>query len=164
MNAFSEMPLPPACQTALDAIERDALTSDPAVLAHLRQCPACAEARVQWLAQEEAPQALAPSGYFEQLPGRILRKLPVAHPHRRLWLAAATLLLASGLGTAGFWLGRSQQPSASQASVELQDLDTPFLDEEKDNDEAIVQLSDLSLNEANAVLERLESLSRPAAH
>lgn len=154
-------PLPPACQSALAAIEADPLALDPGTLAHLRHCPACAEARVHWLALEEAPHALAPAGYFEQLPDRVMRKLPAkssGQPGSGRWLwAAAAILLMTGVGLTGFWLGRVQRAPLVEASLPraqelITESETPFHDE----DDALYQLSTLPQAEAEAVLKRME--------
>lgn len=154
--------LPEACRAALEAIQADPLTLPPAARAHLRTCPSCAEARVQWLALEEAPAALAPAGYFERLPARILRKLPARRGSRRvhpaLWAAAAALML--GLGVGGFLLGRIHRAPVVEATLprtpaELKEVapDTPFLEA----DDGVTQLRQLTPEEAEAVLKRLES-------
>jgi hypothetical protein len=153
------------CQQALDAIEADPLSLPEEIQAHLRTCGACREARVHWLAQEEAPQALAPAGYFEQLPRRILRKLPSGRSggsRRILWLAAAGLALALGVG--GYLAGRVQRTPMVEASLaptpsELSELvsEAPF----GEGDDAVSQLSELSQEDAEAVLQRLESSPRP---
>jgi hypothetical protein len=164
---MSERLLPEACQQALNAIEADPLALPEEALAHLRACPACREARVLWLAQEEAPAALTPAGYFDHLPQRVLRKLPArrasgAHPHAILWLAAAGLALALGMG--GYLAGRVQRTPVVEATLEKPptDLsefvpDTPF----DEGEDALTQLADLSPRDANLVLQRLESSPRP---
>ena len=153
-----------ACLAALAAIERDPLDLPPAEAAHVARCPACAEARVQWLALEEAPQALAPAGYFDQLPGRILGKLP-ARPirrdqHRWLWAMAAALLVAVGAG--GFLLGRVNRGPMVEATLAPagQDLappqvlpETPFhLD-----DDDLSQVRQLSPEAAKALINRMDA-------
>ncbi|MDP2877601.1 MAG: hypothetical protein Q8O00_15540 [Holophaga sp.] len=156
--------IPNSCQTALTAIEAEPLTLSPEVQTHLRTCAACAEARVQWLALEEAPFALAPAGYFENLPGRIQRKLP-SRPNQRprfgrwMWAAAAVLLM-TGVGITGFWLGRANQQPLVEATLprtpsDVQELlpEAPFQDAE----DAMAQLSRLSKAEAEAVLNRMDS-------
>lgn len=161
---MSEPMLPESCRQALAAIEADPLDLSPEVQAHLAACSACAEARVQWLAQEEFPPALAPAGYFDRLPERMMRKLPARRPrglkhHPWLWAAAAGLALAIGL--AGYMAGRIQQaplveasvePSLSVDPVELA-TDTPFGEDE----DAMSQFSTLSAEEADAVLSQLET-------
>jgi anti-sigma factor RsiW len=148
------------CSEALLAIEADPLDLAPAVEAHLRTCVACSEARVNWLAMEEAPQALAPAGYFDHLPDRILRKLPakpVRQPrHSLLWALAAGLLLA--VGATGFYLGRvNRQPlveatlaPAPQAPATLPEV--PFAE----GDDVMAQVHTLSPEESKALLDRLE--------
>lgn len=158
------LPIPKACEATLAAIERDPLALPSEALAHLRQCPACAEARVQWLALEEVPNALAPAGYFDHLPTRIQRKLPVraglmGRPRRLLWAAAAALLMA-GTGVGGFWLGKANKTPLVEATLprnpsEVQELivDAPF----QEDDDALSQLSTLPQEEAEAVLKQLEA-------
>lgn len=158
------LPIPDACQATLAAIERDPLTLPGEALAHLRRCPACAEARVQWLALEEVPNALAPAGYFDHLPTRIQRKLPVraglmGRP-RKLLLAAAAALLMIGMGVGGFWLGKANKAPLVEATLprnpsEVQELivDAPF----QEDDDALSQFSTLSQEEAEAVLKQLEA-------
>jgi hypothetical protein len=152
------------CQQALQAIEADPLDLPEAILAHLRTCPACSEARVHWLAQEEAPVPLAPAGYFEQLPRRILRKLPSGRAkgsrHTVLWLAAAGLAIALGVG--GYLAGRVQRAPMVEASLETSDpvelvADAPF----DEGEDVLSQLSEMSPEDAEAVLRRLESSPRP---
>lgn len=152
--------IPEPCQQALNAIEADPLELPEDVLAHLLACAACSEARLQWLALEEAPAVLAPAGYFEHLPQRILRKLPSrrlngSRHHTLLWLAAAGLALALGVG--GYLAGRVQRAPMVEASLptDLSDLmpETPF----DEGDDVLSQLSDLNPKDAEAVLQRLES-------
>jgi hypothetical protein len=155
------LPIQEACTQALDAIQVDPLDPGAEAEAHMRICRACAEARVAYLAQEESPEALAPAGYFERLPDRILRKLP-ARPRLRLrtgpftWAAAAALLMAVGAGA--FWAGRANRAPLVEATLprtpsEVQEVlpETPFLDQE----DALSQLTALSQQEADAVLRTL---------
>ena len=158
------LPIPDACETTLAAIERDPLELPNEALIHLRQCPGCAEARVQWLALDEAPHALAPAGYFDHLPGRIQRKLPmksraIPGPRKLLWAAAAALMMA-GTGVGGYWLGRANQTPVVEAALprnpsEVQELivDAPF----QEDGDALSQLSALPQEEAEAVLKQLEA-------
>ncbi len=162
------LPIPEACSLALAAILVDPLDPGSEMEAHLKQCHACSEARVAFLAQEEAPLALAPAGYFERLPGRILDKLPT--PRRRpassrhlYWGAAAALLLA--VGATAFLAGRANrtplvEASLPKASIEVQEAlpETPF----QDHEDAVTQLSTLSQEDAEAVLKTLGT-SRPPA-
>ena len=155
------------CPRALEAIEADPLDLPEEVLAHLDTCPACREARVLWLAQEEASPVLVPADYFERLPGRVLRKLPArrangAFRHPILWLAAAGLALALGIG--GYLAGRVQNAPAAEAGLGRPPADlnefapeTPF----GANEDALSQLSDMSQEDAEQVLQQLESASRP---
>ena len=147
MNHEDEMILlPPACAAALAAIEADPLDPGAAAEAHLRACPACAEARVMLLAQEDSALPLAPAGYFEALPARITRKLPAAKAPRRLptwlWAAAAAILMVAGVG--GYLAGRATpasqvlQPMAQQvqpADLSNQERALPFHDRDEDTAE-----------------------------
>ena len=155
------LPNPPACLPTMEAVMADPLDPGPEAEAHLKLCRACAEARVAYLAQEESPEALAPAGYFERLPGRILRKLP-ARPRLHLrvgpftWAAAAALLMAVGAGA--FWAGRANRTPLVEATLprtpsELQEVvpEVPFLDSE----DAVSQLTALSQQDAEAVLRAL---------
>jgi hypothetical protein len=155
------LPFPDACSHALAAILIDPLEPGAEAEAHLRLCRACSEARVAYLAQEEAPEVLSPAGYHEHLPARILRKLP-ARPrlHQRLsplaWATAAALLMAVGAGA--FWAGRANRAPLVEASLPRtapasQDLlmEAPF----EDPEDALSQLTALSPEEAEAVIRRL---------
>lgn len=157
-------PIPEACQTALAAIEQDPLDLSPEIRTHLQGCPSCAEARVQWLAMEEAPHALAPAGYFDRLPDRVLRKLPakqglLKRTPKWVWAAAAAVLMG-GVGFGGFWLGHANKKPLVEATLprtpsEIQEWipDSPF----QESEDAISELSDLSPEEAEAVLKRMEA-------
>jgi len=155
------LPLPDDCSHALAAILIDPLEPGSEAEAHLGLCRACSEARVAFLAQEEAPEVLIPAGYHEQLPARILRKLP-ARPrlHQRMspfaWAAAAALLMAVGAGA--FWAGRANRAPLVEASLPRtapanQDLllDAPF----EDAEDALSQLTALSPDDAEAVIRRM---------
>jgi hypothetical protein len=151
---------PTECVATLKAIEADPLNLNAAALAHVRTCVACAEARVHWLAQEDAPHALAPAGYFDRLPERILRKLPTRRynpftSHGLLWAAAAVVIVAAGLS--GFMAGRANRTPVveAKAPAEFRDVmpDTPF----QDSEDALSQLDALSPEEAETVLKRLET-------
>lgn len=157
--------LPEACARAQAAIERDPLELPGEAAAHVRGCPACFEVQVAWLAQEEA-DALAPAGYFEQLPERVLSKLPAAPRRRRLhpalWALAATLLAAMGVG--GYLVGRANRTPMVEATLSLppaespQPLpDMPFTEGEDD----YVQLTNLSPEEANRFIERVGGAGTP---
>lgn len=164
---MSELLLPETCQRALAAIEADPLDLPEDVQAHLRTCLSCREARVLWLAQEEAPAASAPHGYFMALPQRVLRKLPaqrmrILRRHPVLWLAAAGLALALGVG--GYLVGRVKnapvaEATLAQPAVDLNELtpESPF----DEGDDALSQLADLSPKDVDKVLQRLESAHRP---
>jgi hypothetical protein len=158
---------PEPCRQALVAIEADPLNLPSDVQAHLRGCVACTETRVQWLAQEDVPAVMAPAGYFERLPDRVLRKLPARRlsalrNHPWLWLAAAGLALTLGAG--GFLAGRVQRTPVVEASLAKPALDatelisdTPF----KETDDVMSQFSTLNPQEAEAVLKRLELAQAP---
>lgn len=159
---MSETPLnlPSSCSEALKAIEADPRDPSPEALTHLRGCPACAEARVLWLSLEEDPQALAPAGYFDRLPGRILGKLPSGRSAARRtgWIAAAAALM---LLTAGgsFWAGRINREPLVEASNPKPPSDlkeaTPELPFH-DKYEVIEQFQNLSPEEAQVLLKQLE--------
>lgn len=153
--------LPTACATALQAIEQDPLNLTDEILRHVQGCPACAEARVLWLAQEPAPAALAPAGYFDALPGRIHRKLPLRrglHPRRFLWAAAGILAVLAGTG--GFLAGRARNVPNQTAEIrpavevlEPQVSETPFTDHEED----LAALQKLTAEERKALLSHLKT-------
>ena len=157
------LPLPEACQRTLTALEADPLDPGRDAQAHLRGCPACAEARVLFLAQEEAPDSLAPAGYFDRLPGRILGKLPVRQGlSRRLhglgWAAAAVLLMAASAGA--FWAGRANRTPLVEANlpkpvdtVEITVPEEPF----HDRDEEAAQLQTLSPSDMKALLQQMDA-------
>ncbi len=159
------LPVPEACATTLEALLLDPLDPGRPAEAHLRACPACAEARVTYLAQEEVPVVLTPAGYFERLPERLLRKLP-ARPalHHRFrpftWAVAATLLLAVGAGA--FWAGQANRTPLVEAALphpaELTEpADVPF----QDHEEEAAQLQTLNPEEMSALLKRLDTPSAP---
>jgi len=158
--------LPESCSLAMEAVLRDPLEPGAEAEAHMDICRACSEARVAYLAQEEAPEVLAPAGYFDRLPGRVLRKLPLRTGlHRQLrpltWAAAAALLMAVGAGA--FWAGRAnrtplveatlpRQPEVIESTVSVSD--TPFHDREED---AAAQIQTLTPEEMTALLKRLNA-------
>lgn len=153
---------PPSCQTVLTALAEDPLDLAPETAAHLRGCAACAETRVQWLAQQEGPATLAPAGYFDQLPSRVLRKLPAKSPARvsrpYLWAAAAMLLGAATLG--GFMAGRANRNPVVEAKLpptpadvqEVNQGDAPFHEKE----EVLTEMEQLSPDQVKALLARLK--------
>lgn len=154
--------VPEPCAAALRAIEADPMDLSAAVLDHLRACPACAETRVLWLAQEDAPPALAPAGYFERLPNRLLGKLPArtrSGSRRTGWLAAAAAALLVVTAGGGFWAGRANREPLVEASTPRTPADLkesqpqpPF----HDTYEVIEQFQSLSPEEAQALLKQLE--------
>ena len=152
----------PACLEALGAIERDPLVLPAAVEDHLASCPSCSETRVAWLALEETPHVPVPAAYFDQLPARVVRKLP-ARPRSRSaqsywWAMAAGLLVAVGAG--GFYLGRAnRQPLVEATTSEPTEAvpaalpETPF----QVADEDLSQLHKLSPRQAKELLDRLDA-------
>ena len=156
--------LPTACTQASEALERDPLQLPALVEAHLRTCLSCSEARVFLLAMVDDPPVDVPQGYFEGLGYRILRKLPArrAAINRTtgMWLAAAALMAALGLGATGFFMGQATRAplvEAAQPRGVADTLDpsaeTPFLEAE----DPVNQLSELSPREAETALERLQA-------
>lgn len=155
--------VPDACRAALAALEQDPLDLAPEVAAHLKACPACAEARVLWLAQEDASPALAPAGYFSHLPDRVMAKLPPKAPAKRahpfLWAAAATLLGAAALG--GFMAGRANRTPVVEASLphapaevhEANQPEAPFQEKE----EVLTEIEALSPEQIQALAAKLKA-------
>jgi hypothetical protein len=122
--------IPQACQNALEAIEQNPLALPKGALKHVAQCPMCSEARVMWLAQDEFEAPLAPAGYFDKLPGRVLQKMPSspASPWLRLPLlaSAASILFFAGMG--GYWYGRQTHPPiVLEAVMPPRGAQDPFL-------------------------------------
>lgn len=169
-----DLPVPDACRLALEAIQADPLDLPETVERHLKTCIICAETRVQWLAQEDAPHALAPAAYFDRLPGRIQRKLPTRNRlaqrmHPAYWAAAAGLALAVGIG--GFMAGRVNRTPVVEAAIEKpaeppappsireRIPETPF----HTGDEVTSQLSNLSQEEADALAKRLAEKTAKSA-
>ena len=161
----SDLPqLPVPCQTALAALEADALLLPAPVRLHLLDCPACSEARVLLLALEDAPPVAVPEGYFEDLGLRILRKLPARRTPLKqratLWLAAALVIAALGVGVTGFFMGRAVRAPLVEASLPKSlpehpdpQAETPFAEA----DDPVSQLSSLTPEEAEASLQRLQT-------
>jgi hypothetical protein len=157
--------LPEPCRVALAAIEQAPLDLPAEASAHLRGCSACAEARVHWLAQEDALPVLAPKEYFEQLPARVLRKLPSkakgSRSHPFLWAAAAMLLGAATLG--GFMAGRANRNPMVEAALprtpsevqETSQADAPF----HEKDEVLTEMERLSPEQVQALLDKLKEKS-----
>jgi len=162
-----EIPLSPNCERTLAAIEADPLDPGREAELHMKTCTACAETRVLYLAQEEVPEVLAPTGYFDRLPGRVIGKLPnrrpLAHRARSLyWAAAAVLLMAVGAGA--FWAGRANRTPLVEATLpkpaetmEITVPDAPF----QDHDEEAAQIQSLSPEEMKALLKRLDAPAPP---
>jgi len=156
------LPLPEACSRTMAAVLKEPLAPGASADTHMKTCSACSEARVAYLAQEEAPEALTPAGYFERLPERIQRKLPLRAPAHRWrqplgWAAAAALLMA--IGTASFWAGRANRTPLVEAAlprpaeaVETTAPDTPFHNHEED----AAQVQALTPEEMKTLLKRLD--------
>lgn len=158
--------LPESCRRTLDSLQVDPLALSPSLGDHLRACPACREARVLLLAQEEPTDSLAPAAYFARLPDRILRKLPGRRRAFRLhplgWAAAAVLLMAVGAGA--FWAGRANrtplvEAELNRAPAEIQEWvpEFPF----DDSEDALTKLRALPPEEAETVLRTLGSGQAP---
>ena len=160
----ASLSLPDPCTQTLTAIEADPLAPGPGAELHMKTCTACAEARVIFLAQEEAPEPLAPAGYFDRLPARVIGKLPVRrtgltlHARGLTWAAAAILLMAVSVGA--FWAGRANRTPLVEATlpkpadtVEVMVPDTPF----RDRDEDAAQIQSLSPEEMKALLKRVDA-------
>ncbi len=155
---------PEQLEKAIQAIEADPLNLPADVAALVRQSPALGELRVHWLALEDQhPNGdMAPEGYFQALPGRILRKLPVklAARHRlhpALWAAAAALMLAIGAG--GFWAGKANRTPLVEAKAqeleptkELPLADAPF----QENDDVLVQIQNLTPEEIQRIADKVK--------
>lgn len=155
---------PELYQQALLAIEADPLHLPEGIEAIVRLDPSLSELRIHWLAMEDAPVPLAPAGYFQALPGRILRKLPATTFGRQrsstpasLWLAAAAaLMLAVGVG--GFWAGRANRTPLVNAKTqdieparELPVADAPF----QDGDDVMAQIQNLSPEQIQALQDKV---------
>jgi len=112
-QAAKDNELPLDCQNALRTIETDPLNMPPDAQKHVAACPPCSEARVMWLAQDDFVSPIAPMGYFDRLPGRVLQKLPVSLTRFRmrtpLLFSAASMILIACLS--GYWFGRQSQPA-----------------------------------------------------
>lgn len=161
------LPIPEPCTRTLAAIEADPLEPGRDAELHMRTCTACAEARVIYLAQEDTPEVLAPAGYFDRLPARVVgklptRRMPVHHARKLYWAAAAALLMAVGAGA--FWAGRANRTPLVEATLpkpadtlEVMVPEAPF----HDRDEEAAQLQALSPEEMKALLDRLDHPSAP---
>ena len=155
---------PEQFENAMQAIEADPLNLPADVAALVKQSPALSELRVHWLALEDpgATNSSAPAGYFQALPGRILRKLPtkVAARHRfhpALWVAAAALMLA--IGTGGFWAGKANRTplmeAKAQESEPAKDLpvaDAPF----QESDDEMVQIQNLTPEDIQRIADKVK--------
>lgn len=154
---------PEQFEVAQNAIEADPLNLPNEVADWVCQSPALSELRVHWLALQDEPPGhqLAPAGYFQALPGRVLRKLPtrqvVRHRfHPALWAAAAALMLA--IGTGGFWAGKANRAPLVEAKAqeaepfkELPIADAPF----QEKDDVMVQIQNLSPEEIQRIADKV---------
>lgn len=153
------MIIPAACLEARKAIEADPLNLAPGAEAHVRDCVACSETRVAWLAMDDAPPVQVSADYFELLPERVLRKLPARPRTSRplLWALAAGLLAAVGAG--GFILGKANRQPLVEATLSTQPAsaspmpDAPF----QEADDVMSEVHKLTPDEAKALLDRLET-------
>ncbi len=155
---------PEQLEKAMQAIEADPLNLPTDVAALVRLSPALSEMRVHWLALEDpvATNVTAPTGYFQALPGRVVRKLPIklAVRHRfhpALWAAAAAIMLAIGMG--GFWAGKANRMPLVEAKVQesepTKDLpvaDAPF----QESDDVMVQIQNLSPEEIQRIADKVK--------
>ena len=155
---------PEQLEKAIQAIEADPLNLPAGVADLVRQSPPLSELRVHWLALQDTPaaSATAPAGYFQALPGRVLRKLPIKlavrhHAHPALWAAAAALMLAIGAG--GFWAGKANRTPLVEAKAqelepakELLVADAPF----QENDDVLVQIQNLSPKELQRIADKVK--------
>lgn len=158
---------PEQLEKAMQAIEADPLNLPADIEALVRQSPALSEMRVHWLALEDpvetsAMDSMAPAGYFQALPGRVLRKLPIklAVRHRfhpALWAAAAAIMLAIGMG--GFWAGKANRMPLVEAKVQesepTKDLpvaDAPF----QESDDVMVQIQNLNPEEIQRIADKVK--------
>jgi hypothetical protein len=155
---------PEQLEQAMQAIEADPLNLPPDIAELVRQSPALSELRVHWLALDDPHQNafMAPAGYFQALPGRVLRKLPIKaaagrRSHPALWAAAAALMLA--IGTGGFWAGKANRAplveartQESEPAKELPVADAPF----QENDDVMVQIQNLSPEEIQRIADKVK--------
>jgi len=105
--------LPIDCQNALKTIENDPLNLPQDVLKHISTCRMCSETRVMWVAQEDFDYPIIPADYFNNLPGRVIRKLST--PSANIWLRLPLLVSAASIifiaAVSVYWFGRQSQPS-----------------------------------------------------
>ncbi len=155
---------PEQLEKAMQAIEADPLNLPTDVAALVRLSPALSELRVHWLALEDLPatSTTAPAGYFQALPGRVVRKLPIKMAvrhrfHPALWAAAAAIMLAIGMG--GFWAGKANRMPLVEAKVQesepTKDLpvaDAPF----QESDDVMVQIQNLSPEEIQRIADKVK--------
>lgn len=157
-------PTPEQLEMILQALEADPLHLQADVAAYVRQSPALSELRVQWLAVQDdsGNPSMAPAGYFQALPGRVLRKLPIKSAarhglHPALWAAAAALMLTIGAGS--FWAGKANRTPLVEAraqelepSKELPLADAPF----QESDDVMVQIQNLSPEEIQRIADSVK--------
>lgn len=128
----------------------------------------CSEARVMWLAQDDFDSPLAPTNYFDRLPGRILQKLPVAPVRFRLrtplLVSAASMLFLTGLS--GYWYGRQSHLSTIVLEAVLpvpKDLQDPFT-QDLTSFTSIELFSQVENMTHEEVQELMEGLKKPEAN
>jgi len=158
MRQDNEYPL--NCQNALRAIETDPLNLPPDALEHVLACPSCSEVRVMWLAQDDFDSPIAPAGYFDSLPYRVLQKLPVSSNRFRmrtpLLLSAASMILIASAG--GYWFGRQSMPAPMimEAVLPPRDMQDILQDTTSFSSiELFSQVQYLTQEETNALMEDL---------
>ncbi|HJW31917.1 MAG TPA: hypothetical protein VJ505_00995 [Holophagaceae bacterium] len=156
---MSELILPPACKTALKALEIDPLEPGAEAEAHLRACAACREAQVLLLAQEEAPLPLVPAGYFERLPARIIGKLHTRKIGFRpaTWWMAAAAVLSLAVGTGAFMAGRANRTPVVEAEARPVEppphVEAPFTDSQDE----LGKLQNMKPEEVRDLLNQLQT-------
>jgi len=152
--------LPANCQNALRAIEVAPLNLPHDALEHISTCPSCSEARVMWLAQDDFDNPIAPMGYFDSLPTRLLKKLPI--PSARFRLRAPLLISAASMtliaSAAGYWFGRQSQitPVIMEAVIPPRDMQDFLQDPTSFSSiELFSQVQYLTREETNALMRDL---------
>ncbi len=156
---MSELILPPACQSALAALELDPMEPGAHAEAHLRACTACREAQVMLLAQEEAPLPLVPAGYFERLPARVMGKLQTRKVGLRpgAWWMAAAAVLSLAVGTGAFMAGRANRHPVVEAEARpvepAPQIEAPF----QDSQDELGKLQNMKPEEVRDLVNQLQT-------
>ena len=156
---MSELILPPACDSALRALELDPLEPGAEADAHLRACAACREAQVMLLAQEEAPLPLVQAGYFVRLPTRILGKLQTRKVGIRpgAWWMAAAAVLAVAVGTGAFMAGRANRTPMVEAEVRPVEPPPQVAAPFQDSQDELGKLQNMKPEEVRDLLKQLQA-------